>query len=267
MAYRKHRISTPKIVLSLTLMFLIGFFAAYTIENVKDRFLKQEGNQQTLQPMVTSEITKGTKLSEGTTQATAKVVAVSPKGEGMMGDVIVEIQPGTGKVLVNTNPFLEPDTQYSAVTAVEIAKKIANADLKDKDVIVEFNINGTVVGGPSAGAAMTVATISAIENKPVKEGVAVTGTIESDGKIGKVGGILEKGDAAADNNYTTFLIPAGQNTFTYYEKKVTKTQRGGFVYYSTKLVPKTVNLKEYFESRGLNVIEVSKIEDVIPYML
>lgn len=263
MVYKKHRISTTKIVLSLALMFLIGFFTSYTIVNVQQRFSKQESTQQS--PPITAESITGTKLSTTTSQATTKIVAVNPQGDGVMGDVMVEIEPGEGKVLVNTNPFVEPDTQYSAVTAVEIAKQVTKNDLKDKNVIIDFNVNGTVVGGPSAGAAMTVATISAIENKPIKSGVVITGTIEQDGTIGKVGGIVEKGDAAVENNYKTLLIPQGQNIFTYYDRQTTQRQVGGFVFYNTKLVPKTVNLQEYFKDKGLNVIEVSNIQDAMSY--
>lgn len=265
MVYKKHRVSTTKIVLSLALMFLIGFFTSYTIGNVQQRFSKQESVQQS--PPITAESITGTKLSTTTTtaQATTKIVAVNPQGDGVMGDVMVEIEPGEGKVLVNTNPFVEPDTQQSAVTAVEVAKQVAHQDLKDKNVIIDFNVNGTVVGGPSAGAAMTIATISAIENKPIKNGIVITGTIEQDGTIGKVGGIVEKGDAAVENNYKTLLIPQGQNILTYYDRQTTQRQVGGFVFYNTKLVPKTVNLQEYFKDKGLNVIEVSNIQDAMSY--
>ncbi len=262
MAYKKHRISTPKIAAGLALMFLIGFFLAYNISNAQHHFF--EKNEVTTE---TSQLTKKTTMAEESAEATAKVVAVSPQGEGLIGDVIVEIVPGEGKVLVNTNPFLEPDTQYSAVTAVEIAKEITQKDLKNKNVIIEFDINGTVLGGPSAGAAMTTATISAIENKPIKEGVAVTGTIEADGSVGRVGSLIEKGDAAAEEGYEIFLIPQGQNTVTYYQKEITKREVNGLVFYKTKMVPKTINLKDYFEEKGLKVVEVSNIRQVISYML
>ncbi len=265
MAYRKYRLSGTKIVAGLVLMFLLGFFLAYSIANIQNNNSKQELTQQTIVPIITTKAVKAEATE--TTTVTTKVVAVSPQGEGVLGDVEVEIGPGDGKVLVNTNPFVEPDTQFSAVTAVEIAKKITGEKLNDKNVIIDFNINGTVIGGPSAGAAMTIATISAIQNKPIKEGIVITGTIQEDGTIGKVGGILEKGNAALENGYKTFLIPKGQNVLTYYERQATKREMRGFLYYSSKLVPKKVNLKEYFQEKGLDVIEVGKIDEVINYML
>jgi len=266
MAYKKYRLSTKTIVASLTLMFVLGFFLAYNIANIQHNFFKE--NKVTAQAVETvkADSAKITQLEE-ISEATTKVLAVSPQGEGLMGSVTVNIRPGKGEVLIDINPFLEPDTQYSASTAVEIAKEITKENLEDKDVIINFDINGTVLGGPSAGAATTIAVISAVEHKPIKEGIAITGTIEPDGTIGKVGSIVEKGEAAADNKYKTFLIPKGQNMFTYYERKAEKRQVGNIVFYSTRLVPKTVNLKEYFQDKGLNVIEVSNINDVISYML
>lgn len=264
MAYKRYRIRKTTLVTSFVLIFLIGFFLAYNIANMQNNFFKEA--QTTTYGI--SQAVKNTALTGQELRATNKVLAVSPKGDGVVGEVTVEIVPGDGKVLVNTNPFLEPDTQYSAVIAVEVAKKLTGQELKDKNVIITFDINGTVLGGPSAGAAMTVATVAAIEDKPIKQGVAITGTINEDGTIGRVGGILEKGEAAADNGYKTLLIPQGQTVFTYYEKQTTEKEVGGFVFYTTKLVPKTVDLKEHFEEeRGMNVIEVNSIEDVVHYML
>lgn len=261
MAYTKHRISTKTLVISFTLMFLIGFFLAYNISNVQYNFF-QEGESSSLQTPFKTKTTTSLQSSEARTN----VLAVSPQGEGIIGDVTVEITQGDGKVLVNTNPFVEPDTQYSAVTAVEIAKEITQADLKSKNVLIDFDINGTVLGGPSAGAAMTIATVSAIENRPVKEGVAITGTIEPDGSIGRVGNLIEKGDAAAENGYEIFLIPAGQKTFTYYQREQVKREVGGLVYYRTRMVPKTIDLSEYFQEKGVKIVEVSNIKEVISYM-
>jgi predicted S18 family serine protease len=47
---------------------------------------------------------------------------------------------------------------------------------------------------------MTLATIAAIENRSVPQNIAVTGKILSDSSIGRVGGILEKAEAAGQNN-------------------------------------------------------------------
>ena len=49
-----------------------------------------------------------------------------------------------------------------------------------------------LIGGPSAGAAIAVATVAAIEGKNVSKDAVITGTIEEGGYIGEVGGVFEK---------------------------------------------------------------------------
>ena len=92
--------------------------------------------------------------------AYANIVAVrSDTNEGVIGKVRVEIKNGTGRVLANTKPFVEPDTQYSVRTAVKVATKYTHSDMNSMDFIVSFDINGTLIGGPSAGAAITLSLI------------------------------------------------------------------------------------------------------------
>ncbi|NMX21004.1 hypothetical protein C5S30_00905 [ANME-1 cluster archaeon GoMg4] len=52
--------------------------------------------------------------SEAVSNSSANIVAVrSDTHSGVIGKVYVELKDGKGDVLVNTNPFVEPDTQYS----------------------------------------------------------------------------------------------------------------------------------------------------------
>jgi|Deesub1362A_J573_1020465.scaffolds.fasta_scaffold01304_15 uncharacterized protein len=200
--------------------------------------------------------------------STAHIVAVSSQNnQGVIGEVRVQIVPGEGRVLINTNPFIEPDTQYSAETAVKVASEVTGVDLSTYDVIFDFQINGTLLGGPSAGAAMTIATIAAIENKSVREDAVITGTIESDGRIGEVGGILEKAQAAAQNGMKLFLLPQGQSQIKYYEKVVKERSFHGITLYEVYYVPSYLNLTEYMSSYGLKIIEVSDIREAMKYLL
>ncbi|HEV8540326.1 MAG TPA: S16 family serine protease [Nitrospiraceae bacterium] len=64
--------------------------------------------------------------------------------------------------------------------------------------------------GPSAGAVMTVGFIAVLKGEPIRRGIAMTGTIESNGRVGPVGGIPDKIRAAAREGYHTVLIPQGQ---------------------------------------------------------
>ncbi len=204
----------------------------------------------------------------GTVSAYATIVAVRSDGIGVVGGVDVEIAPGKGRVLINTNPFVEPDTQFSAETAVGVASAFTKKNVADRDIIFAFNINGTLIGGPSAGAAMAVAAIAAMSGKSVRTDAAITGTIESDGSIGPVGSVIEKAQAAGDNGVKLFLVPAGQANGTYYERRVTEEQRGNFVFRRVTYAPHTFVLDNFTtEQYGMDSKEVSKIEEAAALMV
>ncbi len=197
------------------------------------------------------------------------IVAVTPgEGEGMMGNMTVKLIPGTSEVLVDTNPFIEPDLQYSANIAVLLASEITHLQDIDRDFIFTYNIPSTVVGGGSAGAAATVATIAALEDKRLREDVAITGSVNPDGTIGQVGGILEKAQAVAEAGFTTFLIPDGQAKVTYYERERSGEEVAGMMFYHMEYVSKEVDLvEEAKELWGLEVIEVSDVKEAAEIML
>ncbi len=64
--------------------------------------------------------------------------------------------------------------------------------------------------GPSAGAAMAIGFIALFKGDRIQRGTALTGTIESGGRIGWVGSIPDKIRAAKREGYHTVLIPRGQ---------------------------------------------------------
>lgn len=220
--------------------------------------------------LIPSETTELVPLPVQNYSASSNILAVkSNDNSGVLGKVTVEVYPGKGRVLMNTNPFLEPDTQYSAETAVNVAQEYTKKDLTDKDVIISFDIGGQLLGGPSAGAAMTVATVAAIQEKQVKEDVAITGTIMSTGEVGVIGGVIEKAQAAADNGMELFLVPEDLLYLTYYEREIRKQKVGpNFYIQRVNYVPKTLDLNNYtmteldMETKG-----VSTINDVVNYML
>jgi uncharacterized protein len=203
-------------------------------------------------------------------QAEAVVLAIrGDNNMGILGHVIVQIQPGQGRVLVNTNPFVETDTQDSAATAVAIASQFTNKSLVSSDVIVSFSANATLVGGPSAGGATTVAAIAAMSGRSVRQDVAMTGTINSDGSIGQVGGVFEKVQAAAETGMREVLIPQGQVTQVYYQQEIQNmTSVGGLTVQRTIYVPKEINLTDFaLQQWNVSVVEVSNIQEAVGYLL
>lgn len=193
------------------------------------------------------------------------VPAVDSEGRGIMTKIIVEARPGNGKVLVNVDNLLFwVDTQHSIRVAKRVAEKITKINTSNIDLVYTVETNATIVEGPSAGAALAIATIAALENKTLKKNVTITGTINLDGTIGPVGGVYEKGKAAKENNFTTFLVPLGQGTYVKYISEVTCEKFGMIEFCTTEYKPKKVDLSKEL---GIDVIEVSNVEDALKYFL
>jgi PDZ domain-containing protein len=70
----------------------------------------------------------------------------------------------------------------------------------------------TSTDGPSGGAVMTVGFLALFKGHHLQRSIALTGTLEPDGRIGPVGAISDKVQAAAREGYRTVLVPLGQST-------------------------------------------------------
>ena len=101
--------------------------------------------------------------------------------------------------------------------SVEAARSVVRAraariGIKD-DAFEKFDIHvhvpegATPKDGPSAGAAMTTALVSALTGIPVRADVAMTGEITLRGEVLAIGGLKEKLLAAHRGGIKTVLIP------------------------------------------------------------
>src|SRR5659263_527342 len=153
-------------------------------------------------------------LEEG---VSVPLVADRSTGDGEEGVLLgaeVIVTNGTGHVFVDTNPYTQVDLQGSARIAAMVASDVLGVDEKAYDFYYIIEISSPIIGGPSAGGALTVAPIAAINKWTLKPNVVMTGMINPDESIGPVGGIPYKLEAAAAKNYTLFLVPEGQTTVT-----------------------------------------------------
>lgn len=146
-------------------------------------------------------------------EVSVKIPAVDGAGNGVTATLTARVQPGRGLVLVSVNNAKPaPDTQVSALTAARVAANLTGRSLSAVDVVFSVQADAQVVEGPSAGAAMAVAAAAALEGRSLSPVVAITGTVESDGSVGAVGGVEEKARAARSEGITLFLVAPGQNT-------------------------------------------------------
>ena len=131
---------------------------------------------------------------------------------GYLGSVI-EIEAvafsarNEGKGYFRFNDTAGSMAKDSLFNAAAVVRAVTGKELSDYDVNINF-IGGGQIDGPSAGTAVTVALISAITGKPVRQDIAVTGEISASGKVRAVGGIFEKAYGAARAGMKDMIIPA-----------------------------------------------------------
>jgi predicted ATP-dependent protease len=195
-------------------------------------------------------------------QTTQTLFQTSYQGYVLRADV--ELAEGQGRVLVNTEVLNGMDIQTSVRTAAAVVETLTGASFGNTDIILTITSNVTVdaVDGPSAGAAITVALLAALKHVEVLDGVYMTGTINSDGSVGKVGGVPYKAVAAAEEGAEVIIVPAGQGTVTLYEPKTIQLGRRTLITYEKV----TMLLEEYLRESGYSVRVVEAASALEAYM-
>ncbi|MBT3406908.1 ATP-dependent protease LonB [Candidatus Woesearchaeota archaeon] len=101
------------------------------------------------------------------------------------------------------------DIAKEAVTNVSaIIKKYFGEDIKEKyDIYVQFLQTYEGVEGDSASVAIATTVISAFKNIPIKQNIAMTGSLSVRGEVLPVGGVSAKVDAAIDAGIEIVIVP------------------------------------------------------------
>jgi ATP-dependent Lon protease len=110
---------------------------------------------------------------------------------GSLGDVMKESVEAARTVVRSRSRMLGIPDEY----------------FEKKDVHIHVPDGATPKDGPSAGAAMTTAFVSALTGIPVRGDVAMTGEITLRGEVTAIGGLKEKLLAALRGGIKTVLIP------------------------------------------------------------
>lgn len=144
-------------------------------------------------------------------------LAVYGSHQGAVMEIEAVALPGSGQVTV-TGIVDEEELGGSAHTMRRRSTARVSADnvgtvlrllgymSPDRDVHINFP-GGAPVDGPSAGAAMAVAAVSALTGRPVDGSCAVTGEISVQGQLKPVGGVPEKIEAARRAGLLRAYIP------------------------------------------------------------
>lgn len=128
---------------------------------------------------------------------------------GIVLPIMAEVTPAQSKEegrVIATGRLQE--IAKEAVTNVSaLIKKLQGEDITTKDVHIQFIGTYEGVEGDSASISIATAVVSALEGIPVKQSVAMTGSLSVRGDVLPVGGVTQKIEAAAQAGIKTVLIP------------------------------------------------------------
>ena len=138
-------------------------------------------------------------------------------GLGVMGFLgsVLEIEAvafpartqGQGTIRFNdTAGSMAKDSVFNAASVI---RKLTGEDMANYDLHVNV-VGGGRIDGPSAGVAIFLAILSAIQGRPIPQDLAVTGEVSIQGKVRAVGGICEKIYGARQAGIKAILLP-GEN--------------------------------------------------------
>ena len=163
--------------------------------------------------------------------------------EGGVADLYLETKPGSGRVFLETFPLTRTDTQMSTRFAKAIACDAIEKDCDDVDFFYTITADSAIIAGPSAGASIAILTVAMLENLELNENYAITGTINSGGLIGPVGGLKAKIEAAKKSGLKNVFIPSGELI--------------------VKVDNSTVDLKNLSKQLDIEIIEVSTLSEAV----
>ncbi len=127
---------------------------------------------------------------------------------GIVLPIVAEVTPSPSKKggIIATGKLGE-----IAKEAVEnisaVVKKYAVSDISEKDIHLQFIGTYDGVEGDSASVTITTAIISALEEIPIDQSLAMTGSLNVRGMVLPVGGITAKLEAAAEAGLKRAIIP------------------------------------------------------------
>jgi len=178
---------------------------------------------RSIEDQVSDEITEHLReyemtIVEGTRIGRVNGLAVTGNDAGSVLPIMAEVTPAQGESgqIIATGvsgkrqePWLKDEesiAQQSIKNVSALIKKFTGKDIKHMDVHIQF-IGTYGAEGDSASISIATAVISAIEGIPIRQDIAMTGSLSVRGDVLPVGGVTYKIEAAAKAGIKTVLIP------------------------------------------------------------
>ena len=148
-------------------------------------------------------------------------LAVIGDRSGIVSPIAAEAAPTQSKMggqIIATGKLGEIASE-SVQNVSALIKKYTNKDISNYDIHVQFIQTYDGVEGDSASVSIATAVISAIEEIPIDQTVALTGSLNVRGDVMPIGGATAKIEAAAEAGMKKVLIPKSNMKDVMIEKK------------------------------------------------
>lgn len=147
--------------------------------------------------------------SEGGKVGTVNGLAVIGDRSGIILPIVAEAAPAQskeeGKIIATGK--LGEIAKEAVQNVSALIKKHTGTDISSYDIHIQFLQAYEGVEGDSASVSVATAVISSLENIPVDQSVALTGSLSVRGDVLPVGGVTGKIEAAAESGISKVLIP------------------------------------------------------------
>ena len=146
---------------------------------------------------------------EGNQVGRVNGLAVMGSDSGIMLPIMAEVTPAQSSLegRIIATGMLKKIAREAVDNVSALIKKVSGKDTRSMDVHIQFIGTYEGVEGDSASISIATAVLSAFENIPVDQSVAMTGSLSVRGDVLPVGGVTYKIEAAAHAGIKTVIIP------------------------------------------------------------
>lgn len=146
---------------------------------------------------------------EGAMVGRVNGLAVMGEDSGIVLPIMAEVTPTQSKSegrLIATG-MLKNIAKEAVQNVSALIKKVTGQDIANTDIHIQFIGTYEGVEGDSASISIATAVLSAVQNIPVDQTIAMTGSLSVRGDVLPVGGVTYKIEAAAQAGLKAVIIP------------------------------------------------------------
>ncbi len=175
---------------------------------LKAKTLARTLEQQAAEQMI--DMRRDYKIFLSTGKQVGKVNGLAVMGDsGVILPIVAEVAPASsrqeGKIIATGK--LGSIAKEAVENVSAIIKRHTGKDTSNFDIHIQFLQTYEGVEGDSASVSVAAAVISALEEAPIRQDVALTGSLSVRGEVLPIGGVTQKAEAAIEAGMKGIIVP------------------------------------------------------------